>query len=157
MTHNVEMLEIVAEGLGKLLDEVVFVGGATVTLYVTDPAAPEARPTNDVDLVFQISSRLEYSRLEQRLRALRFAHDTSDGAPLCRWIFRGVRVDAMPTDPAILGFANRWYRDARSNSTAYKLSSGRTIHILAPPYILATKLEAVPMQYFIRVQNSAFE
>ena len=45
MTRNVEMLEIVAEGLGELLDEVVFVGGATVTLYVTDPAAPEARPT----------------------------------------------------------------------------------------------------------------
>lgn len=143
MTHNIEMLEVVAEGLGELLDEVVYVGGATVTLYITDPAAPESRPTNDVDLVFEISSRLEYSRLEERLRALGFVHDTSEGAPLCRWIFRGIRVDAMPTDPAILGFANRWYRNALSKSTTHTLPSGRTIHILTPPYFLATKLEAL--------------
>jgi len=143
MTHNIEMLDVVAEGLSELPDEVVFVGGATVTLYITDPAAPESRPTNDVDLVFDISYRLEYSRLEERLSALRFARDTSEGAPLCRWVFRGVTVDAMPTDPAILGFANRWYRDALLNSTPHTLSSGRTIHILAPPYFLATKLEAL--------------
>jgi hypothetical protein len=142
MTRNIEMLEIVAAGLGELLDEVVFVGGATVTLYVTDPAAPEARPTNDVDLVFEISTLLEYGRLEERLRATGFTHDTSQGAPLCRWICRGVTVDAMPTDPAILGFANQWYRDALAQSTLHALPSGRAVHILTPPYFLATKLEA---------------
>ena len=30
---------------------VVFVGGAAVTLWITDPAAPPVRPTNDVDVV----------------------------------------------------------------------------------------------------------
>ncbi len=71
MTHNIEMLETVAEGLDYLLEDVVFVGGATVATYATDPAAPQPRPTNDVDLVFEITSRLEYSRLEEKLRALR--------------------------------------------------------------------------------------
>lgn len=142
MTRNVEMLDIVAEGLGELLGEVVFVGGATVTLYVTDPAAPEARPTNDVDIVFEISSRSEYSRLEEKLRAVGFKHDTSQGSPLCRWIYEGVAIDAMPTDPAILGFSNQWYLDPLSNSIAHELPSGRIIHILKPPYFLATKLEA---------------
>ena len=142
MTHNIEMLETVAEGLDYLLAEVVFLGGATVALYATDPAAPQARPTDDVDLVFEITSRLEYSRLEEKLRTLRFTHDTSAGAPICRWIFRGVRVDAMPTDPQILGFANQWYRDALMHSTSFFLPSGRRIKIFSPPYFLATKLEA---------------
>jgi hypothetical protein len=58
MMHNLEMLEVTAEGLQDLLEEVVFVGGATVALYATDPAAPEARPTDDVDLVIEIASRV---------------------------------------------------------------------------------------------------
>lgn len=142
MTRNIEMLEIVAEGLNYLLEDVVFVGGATVAIYATDPAAPQARPTNDVDLVFEIASRLEYSRLEEKLRSLKFTHDTSEGAPICRWIFRGVTIDAMPTDPEILGFANQWYRNALLKSTHSTLPSGRRIRILTLPYFLATKLEA---------------
>ena len=43
MTRNIEMLEIVAEGLGELLEEVVFVGGATVTLYVTRSHRPRSQ------------------------------------------------------------------------------------------------------------------
>ena len=34
------MLGIVAKGLKGLKDEVVFVGGATIDLFITDPAAP---------------------------------------------------------------------------------------------------------------------
>jgi hypothetical protein len=52
MNSSLEMLEVIAGGLQDLLDEVVFVGGATVALYATDPAAPEARPTDDVDFFF---------------------------------------------------------------------------------------------------------
>jgi hypothetical protein len=142
MNSSLEMLEVIAGGLQDLLDEVVFVGGATVALYATDPAAPEARPTDDVDFVIEISSRLEYSRLEEKLRALVFVNDTSQSAPLCRWIYRGIKVDAMPTDPKILGFANRWCADAVANSTDFTLPSSRVIRILKPSYFLATKLEA---------------
>jgi hypothetical protein len=40
MTGNVEMLARAAEAFGELKDEVVFVGGAVVDLFITDPAAP---------------------------------------------------------------------------------------------------------------------
>ena len=46
---NLEMLAHIARGLGDLKDEVVFVGGATIELYITDPGAPKVRPTDDVD------------------------------------------------------------------------------------------------------------
>ena len=63
MTRNIEMLVQVARGLGDLRPEVVFVGGAVVELFVTDPAAPRPRFTEDVDVVVEITTRAEWSRL----------------------------------------------------------------------------------------------
>jgi hypothetical protein len=40
----------IANALGGLNNEVVFVGGATVSLYIDDPAAEDIRPTKDIDL-----------------------------------------------------------------------------------------------------------
>jgi len=51
---NVEMVESVARSLGSLLDKVVFLGGATTSLLITDPAAPEIRGTLDVDVIVEI-------------------------------------------------------------------------------------------------------
>ena len=45
------MVERAALELAPFLDEVAFVGGATVALWITDQAAPEPRVTKDVDLV----------------------------------------------------------------------------------------------------------
>lgn len=56
---SVELLERAAAALGELSAEVVFVGGATVSLWITDPGAPPPRPTLDVDVVVEVSSRRE--------------------------------------------------------------------------------------------------
>ncbi|HVC07700.1 MAG TPA: hypothetical protein VND98_08985 [Solirubrobacterales bacterium] len=37
---SIDLLERGAAALGELIDEVVFVGGATIALWITDPAAP---------------------------------------------------------------------------------------------------------------------
>jgi len=47
---SIDLLERGAAALGELVDEVVFVGGATIALWITDPAAPPPRPTKDVDV-----------------------------------------------------------------------------------------------------------
>ena len=75
MTRNIEMLVQVARGLGDLRPEVVFVGGAVVELFVTDPAAPRPRFTEDVDVVVEITTRAEWSRLGERLRSRGFRED----------------------------------------------------------------------------------
>jgi hypothetical protein len=85
------MLQTVAQGLGELKNDVAFVGGAVAELYASDPAASEIRPTKDIDCVIELSSRMEHSRLEENLRNKRFAHDTTKGAPICRWIY--IRID----------------------------------------------------------------
>ena len=41
MSKNIEMLSIVANGLGEIKDEVVFVGGSVAELYADDSASSE--------------------------------------------------------------------------------------------------------------------
>jgi hypothetical protein len=48
---SIGMLERAADEPTSFLDEVAFVGGATVALWITDPGAPEPRPTKDVEIV----------------------------------------------------------------------------------------------------------
>ena len=44
-TDNIEMLQIVADGLKELKNDIVFVGGAVAELYADDPASSDIRPT----------------------------------------------------------------------------------------------------------------
>jgi len=63
--NNIEMLQIIADGLEELKEEVVFVGGAVAELYADDPASSDIRPTLDIDCVIKLNSRLEYAKLNQ--------------------------------------------------------------------------------------------
>jgi hypothetical protein len=63
-------------------------------------------------------------------------------APICRWTYRGTQVDLMPTDPTVLGFANRWYDLAVRTAADVRLPSGAVIRLIAAPAFLATKFEA---------------
>ncbi len=140
---SVELLELAAAALERVLAEVVFLGGATVYLWITDPGAPAVRPTKDVDVVVEVVSRTDFHAFEQRLRSLRFEEDQVDGI-ICRWHHRdsALILDAMPSDPGILGFSNRWQAAAIPHAIERELPSGAKIRAASPPYLLATKLEA---------------
>ncbi|EAU55287.1 hypothetical protein [Mariprofundus ferrooxydans] len=139
---NIAMLQLAADGLGPLLDEVVFVGGCAAGLLITDPAAPPTRETADVDVIVELASRHDYHCLSEKLRNRGFCEDQSEGAPMCRWLYRSVKVDLMPTDSAILGFSNRWYADAILSARNMRLPAGIDIRMVTAPFFLATKLEA---------------
>lgn len=99
---NIRAVQLVAEGLRELRHEVVFVGGAVISLYADDPGADTPRPTSDIDLVIKVVGYAAYTRLEQRLAELGFHHSPED-AINCRHRFHGVVVDIMPTDvPALI-------------------------------------------------------
>jgi hypothetical protein len=139
---NIEMLQIVAKGLGELKDEVVFVGGVVAELYADNPAASDIRPTDDVDCVIELGSRVEHGELEEQLRAIGFANDTSEGAPICRWVYQGIKVDVMPTEEGILGFSNRWYPDGIEQKITKVLTDRTEISVFSPAYYIAAKFEA---------------
>jgi hypothetical protein len=73
---NVELLELAAAALSDLLAEVVFVGGATVELWITDPGAPPVRPTQDVDVSVEVTTRAALHEFEAKLRARGFTART---------------------------------------------------------------------------------
>jgi hypothetical protein len=118
---NIELLKQVARRLGPLRGEVVFVGGCTTGLFITDNAAGEVRPTFDVDLIAEIASYAEYAAFAERLRALGFEEDTSEGAPICRWLIDEMKVDVMPIegkfwDSRTHGTERRWIQPKKLNS-----------------------------------------
>lgn len=134
-------LQVAAELLGPVLDEVVFIGGATVHLWLTEPGAPPARATEDVDVICEVATRAEYYRLGERLRE-RGLEEAAGEPILCRWRSAEPRLvlDVMPTDPAILGFSNPWYEEAISSAVSIALDSGAEILATTPVLLVATKL-----------------
>ncbi len=140
--NNIRMIVAVATHLGDLRDTVVFVGGCATGLFISDPAMPEVRATQDVDVIVEVASRMAYYRLEEELRLRGFKQDMSENAPVCRWLLDRIKVDVMPTQEEILGFSNRWYLPAIKNAVPVQLKGDLTIRLVTPPYFLATKIEA---------------
>jgi hypothetical protein len=141
------LLERGAATLGDLVDEVAFVGGATVVLWITDPGAPPPRPTKDVDVVIEVSTPSAYHDFEARLRDRGFRHDTESGV-ICRWRYGDedpdddLILDAMPATGDLLGFENPWQTAAMPHAARRTLPSGTEIRAITPPYLVATKLAA---------------
>jgi hypothetical protein len=140
---NVELLELAESALGPLVEQVVFVGGATVGLWISDPGAPPFRPTDDVDVVVEVTTRTEFYEFETKLRQAGFREDQESGV-ICRWRYpaSGLILDAMPSRADILGFANEWQTATIPHAVAHQLPSGATIWVAPPVYMLAMKLEA---------------
>jgi len=111
---NINMLQIVANGLGELKDHMVFVGGAVAELYASDPASSDIRPTTDVDCVIELNSRMEYLKLEKKLRAKGFANDIS----------------------------NQWYLEGIEKKTVKLLPDGTEVFVFPIQFYLAAKFEA---------------
>ncbi|WP_075603199.1 hypothetical protein [Saccharicrinis aurantiacus] len=142
LSRNIQMLQDVAIGLDDLKNEVVFVGVAVAELYASNPELSEIRPTLDVDCVIELSSRTAHAKLEDNLRAKGFKNDNSKGAPICRWVYKNILVDIMPSDSDVLGFTNRWYDEDIENKIAQSLPNGTEVFIFSATYYLAAKFEA---------------
>ncbi|MFZ4057549.1 MAG: nucleotidyl transferase AbiEii/AbiGii toxin family protein [Ferruginibacter sp.] len=137
---NIVRLKAVAHALSNLNAKVVFVGGATISLY-PDRQVFEVRPTDDIDVIIEILNYRDRAKLEERLRLIGFSHDIESGI-ICRYTIQGIIVDIMPTNDTSIGFANIWYPDGFEKAIDCALDENSEIMILSAPYFIATKLEA---------------
>lgn len=139
---NLPYLRQIAEALGDLREQVVFVGGAVAGLLVTDPLADSVRATRDVDAVVN-ANRAMFHRIEQAVAQRGFARDVQSDV-ICRWIHKdsGVLFDLMPVQPEVLGFSNRWYPYAVETAESVELTPGLNIRLVSAVGFIATKLEA---------------
>ncbi len=141
-TSNLAMLEIVARKLEELNDEVVYLGGCTTALFINDPLSLDVRPTKDVDCIVDIISLREYHKFGNELSKKGFRQSIKDNV-ICRWCHDdNIILDVMPTNEKILGFGNRWYKEALKYPLTHQFADDLTIKSITAPYFLATKLEA---------------
>ncbi|MFB9981023.1 hypothetical protein ACFSQQ_39740 [Mesorhizobium kowhaii] len=137
------MLRAVAEALGDdLRKRLVFVGGCTTALFITDAVTLEdVRATDDVDLIVDLAGFSEWAQLLEQLRKRGFSESPNDSV-ICRMHLGEIKVDFMPDDPKILGFSNRWYESGIEAAVDCPLDDNLIIRLLTPALFVATKLEA---------------
>lgn len=135
------MLEFVARKLGPLNEEVIYLGGCTTTLFITDPLSLDVRPTRDVDCIVDIVSLPKYYQFGKKLSDQGFKQSI-DESVICRWHYDEVILDVMPIDESVLKFGNRWYKEAIEHVITHQLKNDLIIKSVTAPYLLATKIEA---------------
>jgi hypothetical protein len=140
---SIELLDTAADALGPLRDRVVFLGAATISLWMTDPAARAPRVTYDVDVVAEVVTLASYEAFQVELRRAGFNEDVESGV-ICRWRHpeTSLILDAVPAEPRLVGFGGHWLRPAVEASVEHQLPSGTIIRVVSPVYLVATKLEA---------------
>jgi hypothetical protein len=126
-----EMLKVVATALGQdLRDRLVFVGGCTTALFITDPVTLEdVRATDDIDLIVDLAGLAEWGQLLEQLRERGFKESPDDDV-ICRMRLGPLKVDFMPDDETILGFSNRWYAKGIATAEIHQLTESLTIRLL---------------------------
>jgi hypothetical protein len=128
--------------LGPLAERVVLAGGCAPAAWDLSAVVGDVRPTEDIDLVVEASSLRAYHALAAQ-GGLKAHVDEANPAPICRHDLGDILIDLMPTDRAILGFANSWYPKAFAAAERRELAPGVAIRVITPIYFVATKLEAL--------------
>jgi hypothetical protein len=139
---NLPLLEEAASKLRPFLKEIVFVGGVTLGLLITDSAGASIRGTNDVDVIAEILTYPDYIAFSERLLKLGFVEDMGEKPLACRWRNGRLILDVLPLDEKVLGYTNRWYQSALRFAQPIALPSGLLIQVITAPFFLGTKMEA---------------
>jgi hypothetical protein len=139
---NLRLLEEAAARLAPFLEEIVFVGGVTLGLLITDKAAAPIRSTKDVDVIAEILTYVDYIAFSERLRRAGFTEDMSEEPLTCRWLHGRLTLDVLAITQEVLGYTNVWYASALSHAQPFTLPSGQSIRLITAPYFLGTKMEA---------------
>ncbi len=134
------MVAEVAEALKALKTEVVFVGGAVVSLYANDPAADEIRPTQDIDLTLNILNFGAWTKLQNQLAHLGF-HPDPFGHAICSYKYKDIPVDIMSSESGVHGPSNQWYNIGFEDLWRVDAKE-QQINVFSAPCYLATKFEA---------------
>ena len=139
-TINREVVRRIAFALGAMNEQVVFVGGATVSLYINDPAADDVRPTKDGDISMVITSLGKLEVIREELSRKGFKQLPEDEV-ICRFRYEGIKVDVMSTKAIGWAPSNQWFAPGFSQKESVEIDD-QTVHILPLPYFLASKFSA---------------
>lgn len=130
----------IATALAGINQNVVYVGGAVVSLYIDDPSADDVRPTKDIDIAMEIANVVELEAIREELQQRGFYQSHEDNV-ICRFRYEDIKVDIMATKEVGWAPANPWFAPGYKNVITFNLD-GIVIQCLPLPYYLATKFSA---------------
>jgi len=139
-TINLAAIEKVATALEELNDEVIYIGGAVISLYITDKGAEPPRPTKDIDISVKISTYAQMDKLRVKL-ASKNIHPAPTEKILYRYTYKDILIDFIPYEATPLGPTNSWLKPGFKKAYPVKIGSSE-IKILPVSLFLATKWEA---------------
>ncbi|MFB6342083.1 hypothetical protein ACE1ET_10180 [Saccharicrinis sp. FJH62] len=139
-TINLKVIEQVAIALGELNKDVVYVGGAVVSLYVTDKGAEQPRPTKDIDISVQVSTYAQMNQLREKL-AMKKIYPAPTEKVLYRYSYQDILIDFIPYEETPLGPTNSWLKPGFEKAYSFGIGDVE-IKILPVSLFLATKWEA---------------
>jgi hypothetical protein len=141
-TNRLLLLEKVARGLDDLLNKVVFIGGASMDLYVSPDAATENRPSGVIDCIIGSLALPDYARWEQLLLARGFEQQEAVGDCRNLWAYQGIRLNVLAREREALGYDYRWFDEGVFHAQSFSLPGGQQIKTFATPYFIAAKIES---------------
>ncbi|MEL6253800.1 MAG: hypothetical protein AAFR87_17460 [Bacteroidota bacterium] len=142
-SRNIKKIQNLATVLGEMLNNVVFVGGSVLELYVTDHAAYENRPTDDIDIIITAPTLGGFYSWEQQLEKKGFVHiPEEECGKKHAWKHEELTVNLLPMFTESLGYTNRWYEEAVFHANSFLLPDETAIKIFPAAYYLAAKIEA---------------
>lgn len=130
----------IATALVGLNQNVVYVGGAVVSLYIDDPSADDVRPTKDIDITMEIANVGELEAIREEIQKRGFYQSHEDDV-ICRFRYEDIMVDVMATEEVGWAPANPWFAPGYQHLIIFDLE-GVEIQCLSFPYYLATKFSA---------------
>lgn len=137
---NLDVVARVAMALGDLNEEVVYIGGAVISIYATEPGADLPRVTEDIDVCVQVSTFTQMEALREQL-ASKSIYPDPQGAHMYRYRYHGIAIDFIPFEETAFGPTNSWLKPGFEK--AYKTRvAGVEIAVLPVSLFLATKWEA---------------
>lgn len=127
----------VIRALESLDLETVFTGGSVVSFYADDPGAEMPRPTKDIDIVFEIATFAELTRIQQKLLKLGFVPKELT----CRYSYDGILIDVMGIKAESGAPANSWFEPGIKVVETIKITDNLSINMFSVSYFIASKLE----------------
>jgi predicted nucleotidyltransferase len=137
---NLRIIKKIAQALNELNEEVIYVGGAVVSLYINDPAADDVRPTKDIDISLSVATFTELEKIREELIGKGF-YQTAEDQIVCRFRYEDIKVDVMNTKSIGWAPANPWFEPGYACKETVNIE-GENIYILPLSYFLATKFSA---------------
>lgn len=137
---NREVIRRISLALGEMNERVIFVGGATIGLYINDPAAEDVRATKDVDITVEIASIGELESIREDLIKKGFKQPPEDSV-ICRFRYDNIKVDVMSTKAVGWAPANPWFAKGFAQRETVQISD-QMIQLLPLPYFIASKFAA---------------